>query len=126
MGHGGLDALLARNARDVRAPEQTEVEGGEWCVPVIRCIDFASPLLAEGHLTADNGHVGRGNRLTKEPKDVHAEFTQQNALKGTGHDEDDLDAMEEDDIPYSDGKNTEVTPEKKPVECPECGNSFVP
>jgi hypothetical protein len=47
-------------------------------------------------------------------------------LRATGYDEDDLDAMGEDDIPYSDAENDGGAQGKKAVECPECGHTFVP
>ena len=68
-------------------------------MPVIRGVDFSSPLLAERHFIADNKHVGRGNGLTKEPKDACTYFAEQNAPRGTGYDEDDVDALLEEDDP---------------------------
>ncbi len=46
-------------------------------------------------------------------------------MRGTGYDEDDLDAMEEDDIPYKDDVN-EGESAKKTVECPKCNHVFTP
>jgi hypothetical protein len=71
-------------------------------VPVVRGVDFSSPLLAGRHLTADIRRFRRGIELTDDLKDVHTNFAEQNALRGTGYDEDDVDALlEEDDSPYS-------------------------
>ena len=83
-------------------------------------------MQAERYLIADNRHVERGGWFQNALKDTLQSFLYSERLRGTGYDEDGLDAMEEDGVPHSDGESTGGTTENKPVECPECAKSFLP
>lgn len=61
-GHGRLERLAAWKASGKAAPKRIHVrKDGEWMVPVIRGISFASDAEAEAYLIADNraSEVGR-------------------------------------------------------------------
>ena len=93
-GHGRLDLLQAMRRRGEPPPPRIRVrDDGEWLVPVIRGITFASELEAEAYLVADNQMTLLG---TWNDADLVAMLERQAAahtLLGTGFDGDDLDAL---------------------------------
>jgi hypothetical protein len=68
-GHGRLDALAKKRAAHEAPPARIRVENGEWLVPVLRGVSFASDAEAEAYLLASNqitiaGGVGSRVRAT--------------------------------------------------------------
>lgn len=53
-GHGRLEVLQAMKAEGVKAPARVKVLKGEWLVPVVRGLGFASAAEAEAYLVAAN------------------------------------------------------------------------
>jgi hypothetical protein len=53
-GHGRLEALIALKKKGEKPPLRIAENEGEWFVPVIRGIEFASEKEAEAYLLADN------------------------------------------------------------------------
>lgn len=53
-GHGRLNGLLKMKQAGMNPPERVVEKDGEWMVPVIRGIGFASEEEAEAYLLADN------------------------------------------------------------------------
>ncbi len=128
-GHGRIDTLTQRKDRGDSAPKRIEVkrtaDGEKWFVPVIRGVEFSSPVEAERYLVADNRHTELGGWHNDILRDTLKSFLKEEGLRGTGYDEDDVDAMEEDDVPYSD-EGDGVGTEKREVECPRCELIFTP
>ena len=91
-------------------------------MPRARGVEFSSSVEAERYLVADNRHTELGGWNTNILRETLISFLKDEGLRGTGYDEDDLDAMEEDNAPYSD----EGTGTTKTVTCPECKHVFTP
>jgi hypothetical protein len=53
-GHGRLDVLQGMQAQGLPAPARVTVKKGEWYVPVVRGLSFASEAEAEAYLVAAN------------------------------------------------------------------------
>lgn len=53
-GHGRVEAVLTLQAEGKPAPARVQVKNGEWLVPVVRGLSFATPAEAEAYLVADN------------------------------------------------------------------------
>ena len=53
-GHGRLDVLQALKSEGAAPPARVKVKGGEWLVPVVRGLSFASDAEAEAYLVAAN------------------------------------------------------------------------
>ncbi|MEI7771487.1 MAG: hypothetical protein WCI67_15960, partial [Chloroflexales bacterium] len=53
-GHGRLEVLQALKAQGLDAPARVTVRKGEWYVPVVRGLSFASEQEAEAYLVAAN------------------------------------------------------------------------
>ena len=90
-------------------------------MPRARGVEFSSSVEAERYLVADNRHTVLGGWHTDLLRETLTSFLKEEGLRGTGYDEDDLDAME-DDVPYEDDGDGEGT--KKTVTCPECEHTF--
>ena len=93
-------------------------------MPRARGVEFSSSVEAERYLVAANRHTVLGGWHTDLLRETLTSFLKEEGLRGTGYDEDDLDAME-DDVPYDDSGEGS-SPEKKAVTCPECAHTFVP
>lgn len=90
-GHGRVKALRQRQEAGGAPPRYVRPENGDWLVPVVRGLSFASEQEAEAYLLADN-------RITNLATDDDAmlaqmlqELAEQSSLEGTGYDTDDLD-----------------------------------
>jgi hypothetical protein len=59
-GHGRLQALVELKDAGAQPPKRIEVRDGEWLVPVLRGIEFASEREAEDYLLADNRLTEKG------------------------------------------------------------------
>jgi hypothetical protein len=127
-GHGRLDVLIARKASGRQPPERVEVvPDGEWLVPVLRGVSFASPAEAEAYLLAHNQlgpSGGYDDRLLAEMLSEHRES--ESGLVGTGWSDEQVDdllaSMEREAAPL------EPTPPDGSPEldggqhkCPTCG-----
>lgn len=133
-GHGRLTKLGLRKAEGEELPERLVLrEDGEWLVPVIRGVRFASPEEARAYIIADNriSELGGWNDellagMLKEARDGAG-------LLGTGFSEaqttDLLAAMAKNALPPTPGE-APPPPEdfrefdagqKKTVACPKCG-----
>ena len=93
-------------------------------MPRARGVEFSSSVEAERYLVADNRHTVLGGWHTDLLRETLTSFLKEEGLRGTGYDEDDLDAMEEDDVPYGDEGDGEGAP--KTVTCPKCERVFTP
>jgi hypothetical protein len=93
-------------------------------MPRARGVEFSSSVEAERYLVADNRHTVLGGWHTDLLRETLTSFLKEEGLRGTGYDEDDLDAMEEDEPPYS--EEGEAGSEKKTITCPNCEHTFVP
>lgn len=92
-GHGRLDALQQAKAAGRAPPARVKVEAGEWLIPVVRGVAFASDVDAESYLVADNRLTELGGWDDGQLAQVLADLAAQDALSGVGFDGDDLDAL---------------------------------
>jgi hypothetical protein len=74
---------------------------------------------------ADNRHTELGGWHTDVLRETLKSFLRDEGLRGTGYDEDDLHAMEDDDPPYNEDGEGASTGTRR-VECPECRHEFTP
>ena len=93
-GHGRLEVLQALKAQGLDAPARVTVRKGEWYVPVVRGLSFASEQEAEAYLVAANQLTIAGgwdekllNETMTSLRDGSAGFT------GLGFDQGRLDAL---------------------------------
>jgi hypothetical protein len=96
-GHGRLAVLQQMKAEGKNPPARIEVaKDGEWMVPVIRGIAFASQAEAESYLLADNrlSEIGGWDdtMLTKILEDLSASGTT-NLLEGIGWTHDQVEEL---------------------------------
>lgn len=134
-GHGRIEVLCALKASGKRAPERVRVrEDGEWLVPVLRGLSFASPEEAEAYLIADNRHTEIGGYDDELLADMLRDARdRENGLEGIGWNDEqvtDIIASIEDAAAGDDGPAERESPEafpehdaesKKTVHCPRCG-----
>lgn len=92
-GHGRLDALQQRKATGKPAPERIATRDGQWLVPVVRGVSFASDEEAEAYGIADNRLVEAGGWNDAALAQVLADLAAGPGLEGIGFDGDDLDAL---------------------------------
>lgn len=59
-GHGRLEALVQMHQDGAVLPKRIRVQDGEWMVPVLRGVSFATEREAEEYLLADNRLTERG------------------------------------------------------------------
>lgn len=86
-GHGRLDALRQTKARGAKPPGRITVDAtGEWLIPVVHGVAFASEVDAEGYLLTDNQQVLLGDWDDEELARVLADLQAQDGLYGTGFD----------------------------------------
>lgn len=92
-GHGRLDSLQRRKASGESAPERIRVERGEWYVPVVRGVGFATDDEAAAYAIADNRLVELGGwddaGLAEILDDLNASLGD-GAMVGLGYTDDDL------------------------------------
>jgi DNA modification methylase len=93
-GHGRVDALRQRKAEGQEPPQHIVARDGEWFVPVVRGLSFATDAEASAYLLADNKLSELGGwddqGLAKLLTEIAAS---ENGLVGTGYDGDDLDKL---------------------------------
>ena len=83
-GHGRLDALAKKQAAHEEPPARIRVENGEWLVPVLRGVSFASDAEAEAYLLASNQITIAGGWQDDELAQVLADLqVQEGGLEGT-------------------------------------------
>ena len=130
-GHGRLDALQQMKASGQEPPARIEARGGEWYVPVVRGVEFASDSALEAYLVADNRLTELGGwedeALAALLSDLAAE--DEELLAATGYDADDLDALLFELQPDFSPVGADEQPaldqlEPKIVTCPHCGMEF--
>jgi hypothetical protein len=94
FGHGRITTLRQKKASGEKPPARITEKKGEWYVPVIRGIAFASDQEAEAYLLADNRTTILG---TDDPTILTAMLSDlamsPEGLTGIGYDGDDLDRM---------------------------------
>lgn len=93
-GHGRAEALDLMKAAGEKPPGRIREKGGEWLVPVLRGVSFASDADAEAYLVASNRLVELGGwdeaELAKVLTDLKAETF---GLDGVGFAEEDIDKL---------------------------------
>jgi DNA modification methylase len=93
-GHGRLETLQRKKAAGEPAPERVVEKQGEWFVPVLRGVKFASDADAEAYLLASNQTTIAGGWNDGELAEVLATLAKSNdGLQGTGFDQEDVDAL---------------------------------
>lgn len=95
-GHGRVEGLEQRKAQGLKPPERILLrEDGEWLVPVIVGVQFASEREAEAYLVADNRLAELGGWHQDQLLEVLAEHASrgEGALRGMGYDEEDIEAL---------------------------------
>lgn len=92
-GGGRLDALQQRKASGGAPPARIRVEGDAWLVPVLRGVSFATDAEAEAYLVADNRLVELGGWDAAGLGALLSDLAAQDALPGTGYEQDDVDAL---------------------------------
>jgi DNA modification methylase len=90
-GHGRVAALEAMRDQGEPAPERIRTEDGQWMVPVVRGVTFASPQEAEAYLLSDNRLTELGGWDDQALLELLREVDD---LAGTGFGEDDLASLE--------------------------------
>jgi hypothetical protein len=93
-GHGRREALIEMKEAGEPAPARIQVRDGEWFVPVLRGVAFATDEDAEAYLLADNRLSDIGGYDEAELARVLADLKKTaDGLQGTGYSEDDLQAL---------------------------------
>lgn len=93
-GHGRLDLLLTMKKNGEQPPPRIKVrDDGDWMVPVVRGIAFASEREAEAYLIADNQATILGGWNDADLYEMLARQASEGALLGTGFDADDVDDL---------------------------------
>lgn len=90
-GHGRLGALEKMRDDEQEPPKHIRVKGGDWLVPVLKGIEFASEAEADAYLIAVNRLVEKGgwddDQLGEMLQGLVAE---ESGLQGVGYSEKDL------------------------------------
>lgn len=86
-GHGRDEALRQMRDEGRDPPARVLQEDGEWLVPVVRGVAFASDREAEAYLVADNRLVELGGW---EERALLEALERQDSLEGTGYGKDDV------------------------------------
>ncbi len=93
-GHGRLETLQQKKSTGEQPPERVVEKGGEWFVPVLRGVEFASDADAEAYLLASNQTTIAGGWDEGElAKFLVSLAERQKGLEGTGFDQDDVEAL---------------------------------
>lgn len=124
-GHGRLDALAQLKAQGKQPPARIVARNGDWLVPVVRGVEFASDAAVEAYLVADNRLTELGGwdepELVALLQDLAAE--DEALLEATGYDGDDLQAMIDELTPPDAPQDFNEYGEDIETEycCPKCG-----
>ena len=133
-GHGRLEALRRRFEAGKPPPARVELQGAEWCVPVLMGVSFSSEEEAEAYLLADNRLTELGGwdqvalaDMLRRPADERA------VLEGTGFTDEQADRLlrtykppEEASFTEYDESVAEQPAHFGQVTCGECGHVFNP
>ena len=93
-GHGRLDVLQSLKAQGLPAPARVTVRKGEWYVPVVRGLSFASAQEAEAYLVAANQLTIAGGWDERLLRETLASFADSTAgYAGLGFDQNTLDTL---------------------------------
>uniref|UniRef100_A0A6M3MH20 Putative methyltransferase n=1 Tax=viral metagenome TaxID=1070528 RepID=A0A6M3MH20_9ZZZZ len=92
-GHGRLDALLVRKAAGDRPPDRVEERDGDWLVPVVRGLEFASDQEAEAYLLADNQLTMAAGWDEEALAEILNDWDVDVSLDGLGFDQELLDSL---------------------------------
>lgn len=93
-GHGRLDVLQALKAEGKPAPARVTVTKGEWYVPVVRGLSFATAQDAEAYLLAANQLTIAGGWDERLLHETLASFSDHTAgFAGLGFDQNTLDTL---------------------------------
>jgi len=92
-GHGRLDSLQAAKASGDKPPDRIIAQDGTWRVPVVRGVASKSDQDAEAYLVADNRTVELGGWDDAALASLLSDLAAQDALAGTGFDQDDVDVL---------------------------------
>jgi hypothetical protein len=135
-GHGRLDTLETLQKEGRPPPDgitQVRLPNGEvdWAVPVTRGWSSKSDREAEAYLLAANETSKAGGWNNEKLAEVLKSINDsgEDALKGTGFDEDYLERLLLELQPSFSAASLDDQGEldqKKRVSCPECGHEFVP
>jgi len=140
-GHGRLDALVARWESGDDPPSRIVARDGEWFVPVIRGVSFASDAEAEAYLLADNRLVELGGWNSEGLAEMlEAQAAESvDRLAGLGWDTSEVAGMLKRYRPESpvleqitepvdpidlDDEGGAESEEPKVIYCPKCGHGF--
>jgi DNA modification methylase len=95
VGHGRLEALEARKRRGERPPDRVHLgAGGEWLVPVVRGVSFASDADLEAYLIGDNRLSELGGWDFEAQTTILADLAKvDDGLVGVGYDVSQVEAM---------------------------------
>lgn len=136
-GHGRIEVLSARQAAGKPPPARVKVApDGEWLVPVLRGLSFASPEEAEAYLVADNRHTEIGGYDDAMLADMLEDLRdREGGLEGLGWSDEQAtdmiasirdaaggadDETPRDRTPPDDFQDHDAD-SKKTVHCPRCG-----
>lgn len=93
-GHGRIDTLLERFARDPgQPPAHIDAQDGEWRVPVIRGLAFKDENELEAYLVADNRLTEIGGWDNQKLLEILRREMATQTLAGTGYDQADLERL---------------------------------
>jgi hypothetical protein len=126
-GHGRAEVLDLMKAAGEKPPGRIREKGGEWLVPVLRGVSFASDVDAEAYLVASNRLVELGGwneaELAKVLTDLKAETF---GLEGVEFAEEDIAGLAAADPSKVDFPefDEDAANDVKYVECPACGHKF--
>lgn len=135
-GHGRLESLQRRKEAGESPPARVVERDGEWLVPVVRGVAFRDELEAEAYVVAHNRISEAGGWDNFALVEVlRAQRDAGEGLAGTGWKDDEVGKLEKmfrrDEIeppsfePAAEEEQGRLD-KKDPIECPECGHSFVP
>lgn len=111
-GHGRIETLMRRFQAKESAPERIRVDAdtGEWLVPVLRGIGFASEQEAEAYVVADNRTSEVGGWDDKLLNDILSTLNTEGLISGVGFSMRDIDRIVQDSTP--DAEATGTTPDE--------------
>ena len=91
VGHGRRETLIEMKEAGEPAPKRIQVRKGEWFVPVLRGVAFATDAEAEAYLLADNRLTEIGGYDDELRAKMIAELNvAADGLKGVGYDEEEI------------------------------------
>lgn len=92
-GHGRVQALRVARKKGDAPPQGVELRDGEWFVPVLRGWASRSDAEASAYLVASNNLTTKGGWENAGLAELLQSLAQQQALDGTGFDEDAIDGL---------------------------------